>query len=513
MCWSDNYAEKGMVCMQEKFREIKVTGTYELEAETGDGLLITVLGNAARIDCAKVGYKFEFQEDDVIFLNGYQSWTLSREMGISERDNSMRFCPKVLDEKFGFSAYGDGTFYQKSYKKWIHHGYSYAYVRRGEKYFFFGSKAENTGFTRIIFNTKDNEIVFEKDCEGRCVGTQEKQGESYVIFDLYFNTGAEAEVFDGWFNAMGIVPRTRKKLTGYTSWYNYYTDINEEILLRDVEGMSMISPSPDIFQIDDGYESAVGDWLSIDEKKFPRGLSPVVGKIGECGFTAGIWMAPFVCEKNSDIYRNHKDWLVTDEQGKFVYGGSNWSGMYALDFYNEDVRDYIAKCISYYKEMGFTLFKLDFLYAVCMVPRKNKTRGEIMSDAMDFLRSLCGEASILGCGVPLSSAFGKVEFCRIGMDMSLSFDDSLYMRPFHTERPSTKNTMMNTIYRRQLSGRAFMNDPDVFLLRKDNIKLKPEIKSALGKVNCLLGGVLFTSDNFADYDEEQKKYYRKLMKL
>jgi alpha-galactosidase len=163
--------------------------------------------------------------------------------------------------------------------------------------------------------------------------------------------------------------------------------------------------------------------------------------------------------------------------------------------------------------MGFTLFKLDFLYAACMVPTPHKTRGEIMADAMELLRELCGTASILGCGVPLASAFGKVEFCRIGMDMSLRWDDAPYMRLFHAERPSTKHTMLNTLYRRQLSGRGFLSDPDVFLLRTSNCKLKPEQKMALARLNCLMGGVLFTSDNFADYTPEQKELYQKLMAL
>jgi alpha-galactosidase len=136
-----------------------------------------------------------------------------------------------------------------------------------------------------------------------------------------------------------------------------------------------------------------------------------------------------------------------------------------------------------------------------------------MAEAMDLLRELCGDCAILGCGVPLASAFGKVEFCRIGMDMSLRWDDAPFMRPFHAERPSTKHTMLNTLYRRQLSGRAFLNDPDVFLLRESNCKLKPTQKQALAQLNCLLGGVLFTSDNFSDYTPEQKQRYQELMAL
>jgi alpha-galactosidase len=44
----------------------------------------------------------------------------------------------------------------------------------------------------------------------------------------------------------------------------------------------------------------------------------------------------------------------------------------------------------------------------------------------------------------------------------------------HRERVSTKNSIDDTTFRRQLNGRAFMNDPDVFFLRDENCKLTEE---------------------------------------
>ena len=120
---------------------------------------------------------------------------------------------------------------------------------------------------------------------------------------------------------------------------------------------------------------------------------------------------------------------------------------------------------------------------------------------------------ILGCGVPLASAFGKVDFCRIGCDMTLDYDDKPHMRLTHSERPSTKNTMADTVFRRQLSGRAFLNDPDVFLLRDTNTKLTAQEKKNLAFVNALCGGVLFTSDNCAYYSDEARQVFMQALGL
>ena len=127
-----------------------------------------------------------------------------------------------------------------------------------------------------------------------------------------------------------------------------------------------------------------------------------------------------------------------------------------------------------------------------------------MCEAMDFLREATAGALLLGCGVPLGAAFGRVDYCRIGCDVGLDYDDKLYMRIIHRERVSTKYSMRNTVFRRQLSGRAFWNDPDVFLLRHDNISLTWEERETLATVNSQFGGVLFTSDDVSGYDEKQR---------
>ena len=460
------------------------------------------------LQTVRAAFPFSFERRrDALFANGFQSWTYCPERRVGESDSAMKYCPAFLDKKYGFSRYSD-VFVTGRPKKGTYRGYSYAYVRRGDIFFLFASVAEDTGFTQITLDPDEGRIWFEKGCAGRRL----EPGEEYDALELYFAVGREEDVFDGWFAAMGVVPMPAGEKMGYTSWYNCYQDISEQSVLGDLAGMKALERLPDIFQIDDGYEEHVGDWLRVDEKKFPVGLEPIIRRIRDEGYTPGLWISPFVCEKDSALYRDHPDWLLYDG-GEPVFAGGNWSGTYALDFYCDGVRDYIRECIGHYRAMGVSLFKLDFLYGACMMPREDRTRGEIMSEAMDFLRQVCGEAEILACGVPLASAFGKVEYCRIGPDMSLSYDGEGYMKLFHNERPSTKHTQRNTVYRRQLERRAFLNDPDVFLLREENTTLSWEQKLTLAKINALFGSVLFASDDFSTYTEEQNRAFSLLCEL
>ena len=482
-----------------------------LEINTDSETFNVSVKTKSTIEIVKLAAEFvyEFTEADRIFLNGYQSWTDSYEHDIHGRVRGIDHIPELVSEKYAFSAYGDYTFVKYSRRKGCFHGFSYGYVKHGNGIFdFIGSLNENSGFTLIKVNTEKKTVTIEKDCSGLNITDR------YDGLSIYLGSGTESDVFDAYFALLGIAPTEEKPVFGYTSWYRHYQDINEKCILKDLDGIKECGCASDIFQIDDGYQTAVGDWLSTDMGKFPNGMKAVADKINEAGMTAGLWLAPFVCEEKSDIFRDRRDWLLKDGKGEPVRAGSNWSGSYALDIYNEEVREYLRKVFrTVTEEWGFGLLKLDFLYAACILPRADKTRGMIMADGMDFLRECAGTAKILGCGVPLASAFGKVAYCRIGTDVTPEWDGKTYMQVLHRERPSSKYSILNSVFRRQLNGRAFINDPDVFMLRDTDTAMAHSQRQCLAEVNALCGGVLFTSDDIGEYGSEQTALLEDMMTM
>ena len=321
---------------------------------------------------------------------------------------------------------------------------------------------------------------------------------------MYFDNGGYDEVFDRYFAKMNVKPLTDKKIKGYTSWYNYYQNINEKIILRDLDAISEKTDKVNTFQIDDGYQTAVGDWLSINKTKFPNGMKPIVEKIHAKGWQAGLWLAPFGAQKGSKLASEHSDWLVKGKNDKPIMVGANWGGFYAIDIDNADARAYIKNVFdTVLNDWGFDLVKLDFLYATAVVPLHNKTRGQLAYESIDFLRECVGDKQILGCGVQQMPCFGKVEYMRIGADMALGWKHKFFRNLTHREDVSTPNAIHNSVYRRCLNNRAFLCDPDVFLLRRSNIKFTFEQQKVLAKFIKLFGSVLFMSDNVDEYDDEQ----------
>ncbi len=449
-----------------------------------------------------------YSKNECLYLNGYQSWTDTREFDINEDLNSLdrfktckylkKFSPfhkKVMD-MFHFKEYGDEVF--KKYKLRVLHGYTFSYIRNKEtgNAILYGSKNCFNAFLIINHDIKHNRIRLESDVNGRVINKE------FTLFDFIKYEGNYLNITREYLS-LYKTNRDIKPLRGYTSWYNHYQNINEEVILKNLD--SIDSKEYDLFQIDDGYETFVGDWLNIDKEKFPNGLKPILEKIHQKGLKAGIWLAPLVAEKDSRLFKEHPEFIYR-ENGKEVYAGCNWSGDCPLDVNKPEVIEYIKKCLRYYKELGFDFFKLDFLYAACLVKSESKTRAEQMRFMMELIRNELGEDSlILGCGVPLSSCFNLIDYMRIGPDVSLKFDDKFYMKLFHRERISTKITLVNTIYRNYFDKVCFLNDPDVYLLRDKNIELNEKQKESLVIINHLCGSLLMTSDDVSEYDVKQKK--------
>jgi alpha-galactosidase len=496
---------------------IRVTGTEE---ESGGCRLyrvecspVSVNGDVGRIELLRLELSFgEMPEDTVrVFCNGFQSWTESREFYPRERMQPVRLLPGRI---FGLRNYGDYHFKSYPAARGRFHSYTYTYLRLSDgKVVLFGSLSEDEGYTIFDIDYTHRLVRIEKECTGTLV-TQ-----SYRAFSIFTYQGAEEEAFSRYFAAFGggrnpSAARLSSTVTGWTSWYNYYTAISEDIILSNLEAYAEHTPEmepPVVFQIDDGYQTAVGDWLDI-KPEFPRGMKFIAEAAAAKGFIPGLWLAPFVCAKNSKLRNEHPEWILKDDKGRPVSGGWNplWGGtFYALDIGNQNFLNYLEKVFAaVLDEWGFGMVKLDFLYAAAMIPKRGKNRGQLMADALRLLKGFSRERLVLGCGVPLGSSFGIVDCCRIGSDVALKWEDRVLRFFRYRERVSVINSLTSTIGRHRLGGRIFLNDPDVFILRSDNCSLSSVQKRTLLFTNCLFGQLIFTSDNLREYSEEELRLYR-----
>ena len=445
---------------------------------------------------ASLEFWHEYEKNEKFFVNGYQSWTTSGEM--SAEDIYRGTTPLAGVTKYTKDmaiTSGDYAFTRYEPRPGFFHSFTYTYLRRGDELELFGSLSERNGYTVFYSDMEKHIFSVEKDVEGLTIS------EPYEMFDIVRFVGGYDEVFDKYFAAMSLPAKKHiDRLTGYTSWYNYFQKIDENIILRDLKGLSRARESVNIFQIDDGYEPFVGDWLDYNGRDFPNGMKTIADAVHREGYLAGIWLAPFNVQRGkSRILKEHPEWLIRNPDGKPQLGCVAWGGAYTLDIYNSEVREHLKKVFdTVLNDWGYDMVKFDFLYSQCRTPRDNKTRGTIMCEAMDFLREC------VGCGVPLGPAFGVVDACRISCDVDLSYGGKFYnSMSINNELPSAQNAINNSMFRRHLNGRAFLNDPDVFFLRDHNLTFTWEQKLLLAKINNLFGRVLFVSDDAGEYSEAE----------
>jgi alpha-galactosidase len=70
------------------------------------------------------------------------------------------------------------------------------------------------------------------------------------------------------------------------------------------------------FVMDDGWfgernndQAGLGDWF-VNPQKFPHGLKPLIDKVHSLGMSFGLWVEPEMVNPDSQLYRQHPDWVL-----------------------------------------------------------------------------------------------------------------------------------------------------------------------------------------------------------
>ncbi len=211
----------------------------------------------------------------------------------------------------------------------------------------------------------------------------------------------------------------------WCSWYSgFYDRVSETALLANLDMLRDIDAPIDCFQLDDGYQSAIGDWL-VTNDRFPGGLEPLAKRIAAAGYRPGIWTAPFSVSPRSRLYHEHPDWVVRDGGGRpvkagFVMGRFGPRFYYGLDTSREDVLAHVEQLYATLRAMGWGLFKIDFLTSACVAGHRQDpslTRAQAYRRGLDAVRRGIGEDALLLSGIgPILANVGQMDIQRLGPD-------------------------------------------------------------------------------------------------
>jgi alpha-galactosidase len=161
-------------------------------------------------------------------------------------------------------------------------------------------------------------------------------------------------------------------------------------------------------------------------------MKAIAEKISITGRIPGIWLAPFMVSPNSQLAKEHADWLLRDEKGNLVHAGITWSGNpLCLDVSHPEVLEWLDGLIRKVRRWGYSYLKLDFLYIGALIGKQYQDlpREIIYRNAMQVIRDAAGDAYILACGAPIIPSLGLCDGLRVGPDAIRTSLHRLWLNP------------------------------------------------------------------------------------
>jgi alpha-galactosidase len=298
---------------------------------------------------------------------------------------------------------------------------------------------------------------------------------------------------------------------GWCSWYHYFGKLVWDDILEnlDIAARDRKSFPFDVFQVDDGYETEIGDWMS-PKPGYPD-LAGLARAITRKGFKAGIWTAPFSAAATSELFARHPDWMVQEDgRPKLCYRG--WGKqIYALDTTHPEVKTWLHDTFSKLRKAGFTYLKIDFLFAAAMpgTRRKRATPIQAYREGLGVVRRAAGRDFVLACGAPLLPSAGLVDGMRIGEDTAPYWKT----KPSGFQGPNAYFALKNALLRQFMHRKFWLNDPDCLLLRDKETELTRNERELCALAAGALDNMVIASDKLSLLGPEEKSLFLRALAL
>ena len=191
-----------------------------------------------------------------------------------------------------------------------------------------------------------------------------RQGESYAtpwIMVTASNSGLDgaAASLHQWERSLPAHPRRQPVVLNV--WEGVMFDHNLDTLLEIARRAAAIGVER--YVLDDGWfhlrrddHAGLGDWW-VDPDVWPEGLHPLVDFVHEQGMQFGLWFEPEMVNPDSDMFRNHPDWVLKPTAGRLPMQGRTQQ---VVDLTNPDAYDYIYGAMDkLVSELGIDYIKWD----------------------------------------------------------------------------------------------------------------------------------------------------------
>ena len=208
----------------------------------------------------------------------------------------------------------------------------------------------------------------------------------------------------------------RPRPVHYNCWEAVYFD-HDLATLTDIATRAA-DLGAERFVLDDGWfgrrdddSTSLGDW-TVDRRKWPDGLAPLIDHVHGLGMAFGLWVEPEMVSPGSDLHRAHPDWALGAPDQTLG------RGQMVLDMARAEVRDHLhAALATLLREYPIDYLKWDH-NRVLPMPSADQTRG---TDALlDRLRADFPQVEIESC----ASGGGRIDLGILARTQRVWLSDS-----------------------------------------------------------------------------------------
>ncbi|HVY65165.1 MAG TPA: glycoside hydrolase family 36 protein [Gammaproteobacteria bacterium] len=322
-------------------------------------------------------------------------------------------------------------------------------------------------------------------------------------------------------DAMGVASggRTRGIVNGWCSWFYTLAEVSEDEVLRNAAfAAEHLKPfGLEYVQIDDGYQRAPGDWQG--NERFPHGMRWLAERITELGLKPGLWVAPFVVSEQSEVFREHPEWLVRRRDGSLQRIG-NWDSEsspeaqreaaknYCLDITHPGAANWLRELFATFAQRwGYRMLKVDFMaWSILAAERFGDpalSAAEVYRRGLAIMREAVGEdCHLLECG-PGNVTAGLIDSMRIEADINYGYAAAAWRQYFQDRACSAAAAAKRYYFHR----RTWVNDVDHLCLDL----LPTQQAEAAATLIALAGGNTISGDRLVDMDPGKLEILRKVL--
>ncbi|MBD5224441.1 MAG: alpha-galactosidase [Bacteroidales bacterium] len=156
--------------------------------------------------------------------------------------------------------------------------------------------------------------------------------------------GKASRTFHDWARKYQVKKGMDDRYTLLNNWEATYFDFNEDKLIQLIGEAKELGV--DMFLLDDGWfankyprhsdTQGLGDWDETADK-LPNGIGRLTEEAKKQGVKFGLWIEPEMVNPKSELYEQHKDWVITLPNRDEYY----FRNQLVLDLANPKVQDYV----------------------------------------------------------------------------------------------------------------------------------------------------------------------------